>query len=114
MVQLVHRKDIDTERWNDIISQSAGETLYAYAWYLDSAADNWSALIMEDYRFIMPLIWRKKFGIKYAYHPNFLEMDISGGLLFDQRKFTREGPTIGTETNSEYQIGWNLGTRFHF
>lgn len=73
MIRYVHRKDIDTTRWDDVISNSPAETIYPYSWYLDVAAPNWSALIMNDYQFIMPLIWKKKFGIRYVFHPNFVQ-----------------------------------------
>ncbi len=69
MIQFLERQDIDVNRWNDVLKSSPSETLYAYSWYLDAASDNWSAMVMDDYQFIMPVPWRKKYGIKYAYHP---------------------------------------------
>lgn len=69
MIDFVHRKDIDTRRWDELISQSTAETLYPYSWYLDAAAVNWSALIMDDYRFVMPLVWKKKYGLRFMYQP---------------------------------------------
>lgn len=32
---------------------------------------NWDALIADDYSFVMPLTWNKKFGIFYLYQPFF-------------------------------------------
>ncbi|MCK4749392.1 MAG: hypothetical protein KAT15_20200, partial [Bacteroidales bacterium] len=43
------------------------------SWYLDAAADHWSALIMDDYRYIMPVVWKRKFGIRYLYQPVFCQ-----------------------------------------
>ena len=40
-------------------------------------AANWDALILNDYEAVMPLIWKKKFGIKYLYQPTFLQQ---GGI----------------------------------
>lgn len=34
-------------------------------------ADNWDALVMDDYRLVMPLTWKKKYGIHYLYQPFF-------------------------------------------
>ena len=56
-----------------MISNSPAETLYPYSWYLDEAAENWSALVMDDYRFIMPLVWKKKYGIRFIYQPVFCQ-----------------------------------------
>ncbi len=69
MIQFLERQDIDVNRWNEVLENSPSETLYAYTWYLDAASDNWAELIYDDYQFIMPVPWRKKYGIKYAYHP---------------------------------------------
>ena len=68
-ITYIHRRDIDTEKWNGIIADSPAETIYPYSWYLDAVADNWSALVADDYRFIMPVVWKKKAGIKYVYQP---------------------------------------------
>ncbi len=68
-MEFLHRKEIDDQKWDEAIARSTAETLYPYSWYLDAAADNWSALVMDNYRFVMPLIWKKKYGIRYLYHP---------------------------------------------
>lgn len=68
-VELVHRKAINVERWDQVISDSLAETLYPYSWYLDAAAENWSALVADNYTFIMPLVWKKKYGLRYLYQP---------------------------------------------
>lgn len=34
-------------------------------------ADNWDALVLNDYDAVMPLTWRKKYGIRYLYQPFF-------------------------------------------
>ena len=68
-IRYLHRKEIDNERWDEVIARSPMETLYPYSWYLDAAAENWSALMIGDYRFVMPLVWKKKYGIRYLYQP---------------------------------------------
>ena len=69
MIEFVNRKDIDSDRWDEVIAHSPAETLYPYSWYLDAVSANWSALIMNDYQYIMPLVWKKKYGIKFLYQP---------------------------------------------
>jgi len=73
MIQFLQREQLDTRRWDDVIANSPAETIYPYSWYLDTAAGRWSAFVMEDYRFVMPVIWGRKFGIKYAFHPAFVQ-----------------------------------------
>ena len=69
MLKFIQRKAINTEKWDQVISESPAETLYPYSWYLDAVASNWSALVVDDYRFIMPVVWKKKAGLKYVYQP---------------------------------------------
>jgi len=73
MIRYLHRKDIDTQRWDELIRRSPYATFYAFSWYLDAAAENWSALIEDDYHFIMPFTWKKKLGIHYLYQPLFTQ-----------------------------------------
>jgi len=68
-IRFIHRRDMDVRKWDEVIAESPAETLYPYSWYLDAVAANWSALVMDDYRFIMPLIWKRKYGLKYVYQP---------------------------------------------
>lgn len=57
------------EKWDRLIAESLAETIYPYSWYLDLVAENWSALVVDDYRFVMPVVWKKKAGMKYIYQP---------------------------------------------
>jgi hypothetical protein len=69
MIKFLDRKEIDSGRWDSVIAGSPAEAIYGYSWYLDQVAENWSALVVDDYRFVMPLVWKKKVGIKYVYQP---------------------------------------------
>ncbi|MDF1574880.1 MAG: hypothetical protein P1P86_06765 [Bacteroidales bacterium] len=68
-ISFIKRKEIQVEKWDHLIAGSTAETLYPYSWYLDAVAENWSALVAEDYRFVMPVVWKKKAGMKYIYQP---------------------------------------------
>jgi hypothetical protein len=69
MIKLLSRKEIDDLLWNQLVSGWRYETVYPYTWYLDLVAKDWSALVMEDYRCIMPVAWKQKLGIRYVYQP---------------------------------------------
>jgi hypothetical protein len=68
-IRFIQREAIDTEKWDQVITESPAETIYPYSWYLDIVTSKWSALAADDYRFIMPVVWKKKAGIKYVYQP---------------------------------------------
>ena len=36
-------------------------------------ADNWDAIVVNNYEAVLPLPFRKKWGIKYVYHPAFVQ-----------------------------------------
>ncbi len=64
---------INKLKWNSCIDNAHNGLIYAYSDYLDIIAKNWDALITEDYTAVMPLIWNKKYGIRYIYQPFFLQ-----------------------------------------
>jgi hypothetical protein len=72
-VKLLKRKEIDVHKWDELIANSPAETIYPYSWYLDTVAENWSALVVEDYRFVMPVVWKKKAGMRYIYQPYYTQ-----------------------------------------
>ncbi|MBN2698607.1 MAG: hypothetical protein JXR52_07250 [Bacteroidales bacterium] len=126
MIQFFQRKEIDTNRWNDVIASSPAETIYPYSWYLDAAAENWSAFVGEDYRFVMPVIWRKRFGIRYAFHPPFVQqLGVFGREVTDPfllQQFLREVGSAfrfgNIQLNSQNMIGeepgWEVSDRRNY
>ncbi len=90
MIRYLDRGEVDAKKWDEVIVRSQAETLYPYSWYLDLVADKWSALVMDDYQFVMPLVWKKKLGIKYLYQPLYTQqLGIFGSELADPLQ-TRE------------------------
>ncbi|MDR3713241.1 MAG: hypothetical protein P4L51_10530 [Puia sp.] len=68
-IRYLKRQDIDPGKWDDCIDRSSNGGVYAYSFYLDNMAPRWDALVLDDYRAVMPLTWNKKWGIKYLYQP---------------------------------------------
>jgi hypothetical protein len=42
-------------------------------------AQNWEGLVLNDYEAVMPLTWKKKWGISYLYQPAFMQQ---GGIFY--------------------------------
>jgi hypothetical protein len=73
-IRYVPRHDIDTTRWDTCIDQAANSLLYGFHFYLDHmTSGKWDALILGDYEAVMPLPWRRKYGIRYCYQPPFTQ-----------------------------------------
>ncbi|MBS3993316.1 MAG: hypothetical protein KGZ87_06340 [Bacteroidetes bacterium] len=69
MIYFLKRGDIAIVKYDMCIENAINSRIYAYSWYLDAVADNWDALILNDYEAVMPLPWRQKYLIKYIYPP---------------------------------------------
>jgi len=68
-VHYIKNADIDRAKWDACINESGNGTIYALSFYLDHMCTSWDALVLNDYEAVMPLPWRKKFGIFYLYQP---------------------------------------------
>lgn len=70
-IQYVKRNDIDISRWDKCIEEAHNSLIYAYSWWLDNMAENWDALVLDNYKAVMPLTWKKKYGFYYLCQPFF-------------------------------------------
>lgn len=70
-IQYVPYQHIDKAKWDACIANAANGLIYAQSVYLDAMATRWDALVANDYEWVMPLVWRKKYGIYYLYQPAF-------------------------------------------
>lgn len=72
-IEIIPSYRIDHVKWNACIQQSFNGLIYASAEYLDHVADNWTGIVVNDYEAVMPVPWRKKFGIRYTYDVPFIQ-----------------------------------------
>lgn len=73
MIKYVQYNDIDKDKWDHCIKDSFNGNICAYSWYLEGVANEWDALIEDDYERVFPLTYRKKAGIYYLYQPVFTQ-----------------------------------------
>jgi hypothetical protein len=73
MINYIQRKDLDVTRYDACIENSIQSTIYAFSWYLDIVADHWDVLVLEDYKAVMPIPWKKKYFLKYSSQPFFCQ-----------------------------------------
>ncbi len=79
----IHSKEIDPVKWDRCIQNASNEMIYAYTDYLNITAENYDALVLGDYEAVMPLIWKRKAGLKYIYQPFFTQQSgiFSSGFI---------------------------------
>jgi len=61
-MKIVHvkHKDIDFETYDNCITQSSQNRIYALSWYLNIVSPGWELLMEDDYNFVMPIPIKKK------------------------------------------------------
>lgn len=80
-IQLLPANQIDTDRWNACIRDNTNGLIYSQTQMLNTLADNWHGLIIDDYTSVLPIPWRKKWGVRYAYVPAFMQqLGLTGKL----------------------------------
>jgi hypothetical protein len=60
---------VDRARWDHCVQAAPNGLIYAHSFYLDALCDHWGALVLNDYEAVMPLPWRRKWGVYYLYQP---------------------------------------------
>ncbi|MBP6414992.1 MAG: GNAT family N-acetyltransferase [Chitinophagaceae bacterium] len=68
-IQYIPHQQIDKKKWDNCIATGDNGLIYGYSFYLDAMTTQWDALVLNDYETVMPLTWKKKYGISYMYQP---------------------------------------------
>ena len=68
-ITYLKNSEIDKTKWDECLQSAKNGLIYGHSFYLDRMADNWDALILDDYKAVMPLTWRRKIGVRYLYQP---------------------------------------------
>jgi len=69
VIHFITYNNLDYTKWDNCIEDSINGTFYAKSWYLDIVCERWDALVLDDYKAVMPLPRRRKWGINYIYQP---------------------------------------------
>ena len=69
MIRHLHHGDIDKAWWDAQLLRCSNRLWYAQSWLLDIASPGWEALVDDRTGAIMPLTWRRKYGIQYLFTP---------------------------------------------
>ena len=89
LIQYIENREIDKQQWDACITNSDNGLIYATSEYLDAMSHHWDALVLDDYKAVMPLTWKRKYGMRYLCQPFFAAAlgvfgnNISAGLIND-------------------------------
>lgn len=70
-VVYIKNSNINRDKWDECIKNSYNHLIYGLSWYLDCVCESWDGLVFGDYKAVMPLPYKSKFGLKYIYQPLF-------------------------------------------
>lgn len=70
---LLRSAQIDKSKWDLCVNSHAHGLIYAQTSCLDAMSALWHGLVMDDYAAVLPLPWKRKWGIRYLYTPPFLQ-----------------------------------------
>lgn len=110
---IIPSNEIDAGKWDQCIRSSEANTIYAKYIYLQHLADNWSGLVLNEYAAVMPVVWRKKWSIRYAYDAPFIQqLGLFGKYSFTDLKeainttmqYIRYGDLFFNHTNAVQQL----------
>ena len=73
MIYFLRQSELDRKKWDECILNSNCGHIYGISWYLDLVSPKWTGLVEDDYKAVMPLPLRKKYGITYVYQPIFAQ-----------------------------------------
>lgn len=74
MIKYLRHKHIDKSKWDACLDRSVNGMVYGYSFFLDIMADKrWDALVLGDYEAVFPLVWGRKYGLRYLYQPYFCQ-----------------------------------------
>ncbi|MCL2132024.1 MAG: GNAT family N-acetyltransferase [Lentimicrobiaceae bacterium] len=69
-ITYLKRAEIDLSKWEQCVNSHAVTAIvFGQHWFLDNCCTTWHAFVVDDYRAVLPLPVRKKFGITYVYPP---------------------------------------------
>ena len=69
MIKHQRHDEIDKQQWDAMLLRCQDPLWYMQSWVLDISSPYWEALIDVEKEALMPLLWRRKFGVDYLYQP---------------------------------------------
>jgi hypothetical protein len=109
-IKIIPHNALDLKKWDKAILNSPFPLVFAQSFYLNATAPNWKALVLDNYKAVMPLTQASKLNIKYLHQPPFTsQLGIYGDAT---KKDVEEIETVLTKNYKFIEIEQNAHTKF--
>lgn len=71
-LKIIERNNLDLQKWDALVNQSSTTAVFSYSFYLDAVAENWCALVDENYTVGLALPYTVRARRKILYTPIFV------------------------------------------
>lgn len=55
-IKYLKNNEINLIRWDNCINNAINGNIFAYSWYLNILCEDWEALVLGDYEYVMPIL----------------------------------------------------------
>jgi len=68
-INYLKNNEINFVRWDNCINTAFNGSIFAFSWYLNILCDDWHALVLGDYKYVMPIIHKPVFRKEIVFSP---------------------------------------------
>ncbi len=111
MIKYMQHHTIDRAKYDHCVMMDKRGLVYGFSWYLDTVAESWDALVLNDYDAVWPLPVRSKFGFKYFFRPYavqqlgiFSKIELTEGAKLDFVKLLQKHSSYADVYLNEEQL----------
>jgi hypothetical protein len=98
-MKFISRENIDCQKWDDLVTNTPGASVFSLSSYLDEIAENWMVYVDENYTKGIAVPFAVRLGIKTCYTPIFItKLEWLGANQHELAQF-------GMEVKDHFSIG---------
>ncbi len=71
-MKFISRENIDCQKWDDLVTNTPGASVFSLSSYLDEIAENWMVYVNENYTKGIAVPFAVRLGVKTCYTPIFI------------------------------------------
>ena len=80
-LKIVERKDLNVQKWDELVGRTSESAVFSYSFYLDAVAENWCVLVDDDFKVGVALPYTVRAKQKILYTPIFVSyLEVLGSI----------------------------------